>query len=175
MTAPSHGSGHKLCLGAGLRERLASRALRFGSPASEFAFGDIADQVDDVSIVTANVEALAEYGVLGDSWILPPPPAFPRQKAIVPDASGVRMTAVSVPSTSNRRRPSSLAGTTCRRDRSRISTSAHRSTIRCRTDRSGPFRRCVRHPDPLARQLRFLPTAPTGTESLKRPQSPATC
>ena len=53
------------------------------------------------------------------------------------------MTTFSVPNTSNRACPSSLAGTTCRRDRSRISPFAHRSTIRCRTDRSGRFHRCV--------------------------------
>ena len=53
------------------------------------------------------------------------------------------MTAVSAPNPSNRDCPSSLAGTTCRRDRSRISASALKCTIRCRTDRSGPFRQCV--------------------------------
>ena len=56
------------------------------------------------------------------------------------------MTALSVPNPSNRGCPSKAAGTTCRRDRSRISPSALRSTIRCRTDPSGPFRRCVTHP-----------------------------
>ncbi len=55
------------------------------------------------------------------------------------------MTALSVPNTSNRGCPSSLAGTTCPRDRSPISATALRSTIRCRTDRSGPFRQCVTH------------------------------
>ncbi len=53
------------------------------------------------------------------------------------------MTAVSAPNPSNRGCPSSLAGTTCRRDRSRISPYARRSTIRCRTDPSGRFRQCV--------------------------------
>ncbi len=56
------------------------------------------------------------------------------------------MTAVSVPNPSNRGCPSKAAGTTCRRDRSRISPSALRSTIGCGTDRSGPFLRCVTHP-----------------------------
>ena len=55
------------------------------------------------------------------------------------------MTALSVPNVSNRGRPSSFAGTTCRRDRSRISATAHQSTIRCRTDRSGSFRRRATH------------------------------
>ena len=56
------------------------------------------------------------------------------------------MTALSVPNISNRGCPSKAAGTTCPHDRSHISASAHKSTIRCRTDRSGPFRRCVTHP-----------------------------
>ncbi len=55
------------------------------------------------------------------------------------------MTAVSVPNPSNRGCPSSLAGTTCIHDRSHISPYALRSTIRCRTDRSGRSRRCVMH------------------------------
>ena len=56
------------------------------------------------------------------------------------------MTALSVPNPSDRGCPSSLAGTTYTGDRSPISATALRSTIRCRTDRSGPFRRCVTHP-----------------------------
>ena len=37
-------------------------------PAGESAFLDIADdKVDDVLIVTANVEAIAEYGVMGEA------------------------------------------------------------------------------------------------------------
>ena len=55
------------------------------------------------------------------------------------------MTTFSVPNPSNRGCPSSLAGTTCRRDRSRISASTLRSTIGCRTDRSGRLRRRVTH------------------------------
>ena len=45
----------------------------FESPASESAFLEVADEVDDVPIVTSNTETLAEQGILGDSWILPPP------------------------------------------------------------------------------------------------------
>ena len=56
------------------------------------------------------------------------------------------MSALSVPNTSNRGCPSSLAGTTYTGDRSPISASAHHSTIRCRTDRSGRLPRCVTHP-----------------------------
>ena len=73
------------------------------------------------------------------------PIVFPPQKTDFRDASEGRMTAVSVPNTSNRACPSSLAGTTCRRDRSRISASTLRSTIGCRTDRSGRLRRRVTH------------------------------
>ena len=58
------------------------------------------------------------------------------------------MSTVSVPNTSNRGCPSSLAGTTCRRDRSRISPYSLQSTIRCRADRSGRLRRCVTTPRP---------------------------
>ena len=68
------------------------------------------------------------------------------------------MTTFSVPNVSNRGCPSSLAGTTCPRDRSRISASAHHSTIRCRTDRSGRLPRCITHPVTIIPQLRFLPT-----------------
>ena len=50
----------------------------FESPGSESAFLDIADEVDDVPIVTTNAEALAEHGVLGGAWILPPPHSLAR-------------------------------------------------------------------------------------------------
>ena len=76
------------------------------------------------------------------------PAVFPRQKAVFPDASGDRMSTFSVPNTSNRGCPSSLAGTTCRRDRSRISPCVLSCSSCCRIDRSGPFRRCVTHPRP---------------------------
>ena len=46
---------------------------------NETAFLDIADGEDDVPIVTTNVEALNEHGVLGDSWILPPPYSLDRR------------------------------------------------------------------------------------------------
>ncbi len=51
----------------------------FESPDSETAFLDIADAEDDVPIVTSNTETLAEHGVLGDSWILPPPYSLHRR------------------------------------------------------------------------------------------------
>ena len=51
----------------------------FESPDSETAFLDIADAEDDMPIITSNTEALAEHGVLGDSWILPPPYSLRRR------------------------------------------------------------------------------------------------
>ena len=53
--------------------------LAFESPASESAFPDVADNVDDGHVVTANVEAIAEHGVLGDAWMLPPPYSLHRR------------------------------------------------------------------------------------------------
>ena len=51
----------------------------FESPDSETAFLDIADAVDDAPIVTSNAETLAEHGILGDAWILPPPHSLDRR------------------------------------------------------------------------------------------------
>ena len=51
----------------------------FESHDSETAFLDFADAEDDAPIVTSNTEALAEHGVLGDAWILPPPYSLHRR------------------------------------------------------------------------------------------------
>ena len=51
----------------------------FESPDSESAFLSIADEVDEVPIITANVEALAAHGVLADAWIFPPPHSLDRR------------------------------------------------------------------------------------------------
>ena len=51
----------------------------FESPDSENAFLDVADTVKGVPIVTSNAEAIAEHGVLGDAWILPPPHSLDRR------------------------------------------------------------------------------------------------
>ncbi len=51
----------------------------FESPSNETAFIDIADGVDDASIITTNAETLAEHGILGDSWILAPPYSLDRR------------------------------------------------------------------------------------------------
>ena len=74
------------------------------------------------------------------------------------------MSTVSVPNTSKGAYPSSLAGTTCRHDRSRISPYALQSTIRCRTDRSGPYRRHVTHP----RHLSHAATVPAYSRFTRR-------
>ena len=39
---------------------------------------EMADGTDGLDVTTANSEALAEHGVLGDSWILPPPNSLDR-------------------------------------------------------------------------------------------------
>ena len=51
----------------------------FESRDSETAFLDIADGEGDVPIITSNAETLAEHGVLGESWILPPPYSLDRR------------------------------------------------------------------------------------------------
>ena len=51
----------------------------FESAGSETAFLDVADEVDDVPIVTSNTDILAEHGILGDAWMLPPPHSLDRR------------------------------------------------------------------------------------------------
>ena len=51
----------------------------FESPGSENAFLDVADTVKGVPIITSNAETLAERGILGDAWILPPPHSLDRR------------------------------------------------------------------------------------------------
>ena len=89
------------------------------------------------------------------------------------------MTALSVPNTSNRGCPSSLAGTTCPRDRSRISATVLKCTIGCRTDRSGRLRRCVtppRHPRlPATVPAYSRPATTSHTRTPKTAQHAATC
>ena len=51
----------------------------FESPGSENAFLDVADTVKGVPIITSNAETLAERGILGDSWVLPPPHSLDRR------------------------------------------------------------------------------------------------
>ena len=45
----------------------------FETPESETAFLDVADGMAGLDVITANAEALAEHGILGEAWILPPP------------------------------------------------------------------------------------------------------
>ncbi len=51
----------------------------FESPDNENAFLDVADTVKGVPIITSNVEALAEDGILGEAWVLPPPHSLDRR------------------------------------------------------------------------------------------------
>ena len=51
----------------------------FESPGNENAFLDIADTVKGVPIITSNAETIAERGILGDAWILPPPHSLDRR------------------------------------------------------------------------------------------------
>ncbi len=51
----------------------------FESSGSENAFLDVADTVKGVPIITSNAETLAERGILGDAWILPPPHSLDRR------------------------------------------------------------------------------------------------
>ena len=41
---------------------------------------DVADGTEGLDVITANAEALAEHGVLGETWILPPPHSLDRQR-----------------------------------------------------------------------------------------------
>ena len=51
----------------------------FESPGNENAFLDVADTVKGVPIITSNAETIAERGILGDAWILPPPHSLDRR------------------------------------------------------------------------------------------------
>ena len=51
----------------------------FESSDSESAFLDVADGVKGVPIITSNTETLAEHGILGDAWVLPPPHSLDRR------------------------------------------------------------------------------------------------
>ena len=51
----------------------------FESTDGENAFLDVADTEEAVPVITSNAKTLAERGVLGDSWILPPPHSLDRR------------------------------------------------------------------------------------------------
>ena len=51
----------------------------FESSDNESAFLDVADGVKGMPIITSNAETLAERGILGDAWILPPPHSLARR------------------------------------------------------------------------------------------------
>ena len=50
----------------------------FETPESEAAFLDVADGIEGLDVITANVETLAEHGILGKAWIMPPPHSLDR-------------------------------------------------------------------------------------------------
>ena len=50
----------------------------FETPESESAFLDVADATEGLDVITANTETLAEHGILGEAWILPPPHSLDR-------------------------------------------------------------------------------------------------
>ena len=51
----------------------------FESTDNEKTFLDVADTVKGVPIITSNAKTLAKRGILGDSWILPPPHSLDRR------------------------------------------------------------------------------------------------
>ena len=57
----------------------------FESTDSEKAFLDVADTVKGVPIITSNTKTLAQRGILGDSWILPPPHSLDRRPLLALD------------------------------------------------------------------------------------------
>ena len=52
--------------------------LMFETPGSEVAFLNVADGTEGLDVIAANAGALAEHGVLGEAWILPPPYSLDR-------------------------------------------------------------------------------------------------
>ena len=51
----------------------------FEFPDNENTFLDVADTVKGAPIITSNIETLAERGILGDAWVLPPPHSLDRR------------------------------------------------------------------------------------------------
>ena len=59
--------------------RLPQVLFVFESSDSENTFLDVADTVKGTPIITSNAETIAEHGILGDAWILPPPHSLDRR------------------------------------------------------------------------------------------------
>ena len=51
----------------------------FETPESESTFLDVADGMEGLDVITANAEALAEHGILGEAWTFPPPHSLDRR------------------------------------------------------------------------------------------------
>ena len=58
--------------------RLPGVLFVFETPESESAFLDVADATEGLDVSTSNAVALAEQGILGEAWILPPPHSLER-------------------------------------------------------------------------------------------------
>ena len=58
--------------------RLPGVLFVFETPESESAFLDVADATEGLDVSTSNAVALAEQGILGEAWILPPPRSLDR-------------------------------------------------------------------------------------------------
>lgn len=58
--------------------RLPGVLFVFETPASESAFLDVADATEGLEVITSSAETLAEHGILGEAWILPPPHSLDR-------------------------------------------------------------------------------------------------
>ncbi len=59
--------------------RLPRLLFVFESTDNEKAFLDVADTVEGVPIITSNAKTLGKRGILGDSWIFPPPHSLDRR------------------------------------------------------------------------------------------------
>ena len=51
----------------------------FEAQEGESAFLDVADATEGLDVITANAEALAEHGILGEAWTFPPPHSLDRR------------------------------------------------------------------------------------------------
>ena len=70
--------------------RLPGVLFVFESLDNEKAFLDVADAVEGVPTITSNAKTLAKRGILGDSWILPPPHSLDRKPLSLMHQGGQR-------------------------------------------------------------------------------------
>ena len=112
----------------------------FETKSSEEAFLDIADGTEELDVISSNTEALAERGVLGKAWILPPPHSLDRMplSSLYPSLYPVAYLQLAAPRVSCRGVQTTPKAQTCRKLAAIISRYARASAIRCRADTSGP-------------------------------------